>query len=143
VDPIVSEKTKTVIAALLLIAIAVAAAILLYVFSVGLLGSLGVSNSQLLVVDSYKFPTTGPLALTIRNVGPKAVDLGEDKIFINGVEGTLGTSCPSKLTPTQSCDATISLSSYANLVPGAAYPMKIVFPDDGAVSYSIVFGGSS
>lgn len=41
-----NHAVSDIIAALLLIAIAVAAAVLLYIFSIGLLGSLGSSGGQ-------------------------------------------------------------------------------------------------
>ena len=69
-----NRAVSQIIAALLLIAITVTAAVLLYVFSIGLLGSLGTGGAQnikeQLVMEGYNFPTTGPLTLTVRNVGP-------------------------------------------------------------------------
>ena len=56
-----NRGVSQVIAALLLIAIAVAAAILLYVFAIGLLGSLGSSGGQQtkqqLIMEAYNWAT--------------------------------------------------------------------------------------
>ena len=54
-----NRAVSQVIAALLLIAIAVAAAILLYVFAIGLLGTLGVGGGQqtkeVLILEAYNW----------------------------------------------------------------------------------------
>ena len=58
-----NRAVSEIIAALLLIAIAVAAAVLLYVFSIGLLGSLGSSGGQQtkeqVIMEAYNFPAGG------------------------------------------------------------------------------------
>lgn len=139
-----NRGVSQVIAALLLIAIAVAAAILLYVFSIGLLGSLGSSGGQQtkeqIIMESYNFAST--LSVTLRNVGPSSVDMSKADFFVNGVALTGGGGgCP-VLTPTQSCSVTLTYTGGSSLVSGAAYPFKIVTPDGGVFSYSVIFGGS-
>lgn len=144
-----NRAVSQVIAALLLIAIAVAAAILLYVFAIGLLGSLGSSGGQQtkeqLIMEAFSFPTGGPLALTVRNVGSASINVGGSDFFVNGVKSNAitGTCSGATLTPSQSCVANVPLASYASLVSGAAYPLKIVTPDGGVFSYSVTFGGAS
>jgi flagellin-like protein len=144
-----NRAVSQVIAALLLIAIAVAAAILLYVFSIGLLGSLGSSGGQQtkeqLIMEAYSFPTSTALSVTLRNVGSAAVNAGGSDFFINGVTASsvTGTCAGTTLTPTQSCQAIVALSSYASLTPNAAYPLKIVTPDGGVFSYSVIYGGAA
>jgi hypothetical protein len=145
-----NRAVNQVIAALLLIAIAVAAAILLYVFAIGLLGSLGTGGGQQtkeqLIMEGYNFPSPGTtLTLTVRNVGPASVNIGRADFFVNGVKATLGTggcSLTATLTPTQSCGASLTLGTGPTLVPGAAYPMKIVTPEGGVFSYTVVYGGT-
>jgi hypothetical protein len=142
-----NRAVNQVIAALLLIAIAVAAAILLYVFAIGLLGSLGTGGGQQtkeqLIMEAYNFPIGSPssLSLTIRDVGPASIDVSHADFFVNGVKVT-ATGCGVTLTPTQSCSATLSVTT-TSLVSGAAYPLKIVTPDGGVFSYTVVYGGSS
>jgi flagellin-like protein len=143
-----NRAVSQVIAALLLIAIAVAAAILLYVFAIGLLGSLGSSGGQQtkeqLIMEAYSFPTAGGLTMQVRNVGSASVNVGASDFFINGVKGTLSSGCSgTTLTPGQSCQAIVALASYASLTSGAAYPLKIVTPDGGVFSYSVIFGGAA
>jgi flagellin-like protein len=142
-----NRGVSQVIAALLLIAIAVAAAILLYVFAIGLLGSLGSGGGQQtkeqVIMEAYSF-AGGTLSVTMRNVGPSAVNIGGADFFINGVLQTApsGTCAGATLTPTQSCSATMTYSG-SSLVSGAAYPFKVVTPDGGIFSFSVIAGGSS
>lgn len=144
-----NKAVSQVIAALLLIAIAVAAAILLYVFSIGLLGSLGSSGGQQtkeqVIMEAYQWLTDGTLKVTTRNVGPAAVAMDHADVFVNGISiSSTGGGCTA-LNPTDSCIMTLTADSAAvgTLVPGAAYPLKIVTPEGGVFSYSIIFGGSS
>jgi flagellin-like protein len=139
-----NRGVSQVIAALLLIAIAVAAAILLYVFAIGLLGSLGSGGGQQtkeqLIMEAYNWNATS-LQLTMRNVGPAAINGHDTDVFVNGIsQGTLG--CSSTLGPGESCSVTLGVSGFTP-VPGAAYPLKLVTPSGGVFSYSIIAGGAS
>jgi FlaG/FlaF family flagellin (archaellin) len=147
-----NHGVSQVIAALLLIAIAVAAAILLYVFAIGLLGSLGTGGGQQtkeqLIMEAYNWDTTGgppgSLTLTVRDVGPSSIDAGHADIFVNGVPQA-ATGC-SVLSPGDSCvigPFTVSTTGGTTITSGAAYPLKIVTPTGGVFSYSIIAGGSS
>jgi flagellin-like protein len=139
-----NRGVSQVIAALLLIAIAVAAAILLYVFAIGLLGSLGTGGGQQtkeqLIMEAYNWSSDGSLTVTVRDVGPATIGMDKADVFVNGVQLT-STGCGSTLDPQGSCQ--IIVNTGTTLVPGAAYPLKIVTPEGGVFSYSIVFGGSS
>ena len=145
-----NKAVSQVIAALLLIAIAVAAAILLYVFSIGLLGSLGTGGGQQtkeqLIMEAYQWTGAPPgsLTLTFRNVGPAPIAMATADVFVNGIKqpATSGT-CAATLNPGDSCSYTFTVAFGATLVGGAAYPLKIVTPTGGVFSYSIIQGGSS
>jgi len=146
-----NRAVSQVIAALLLIAIAVAAAILLYVFSIGLLGSLGTGGGQQtkeqLIMEAYNWDYDGDeITLTFRNVGPASIDAPNTDIFINGLTaGTLGDwGCDETLTPGASCVATgVDIPTGFSFVSGAAYPLKLVTPTGGVFSYSVIAGGAS
>ena len=144
-----NRAVSQIIAALLLIAIAVAAAVLLYVFSIGLLGSLGSGGGQQtkeqVIMEAFNFPAGGSLTLTLRNVGSAAVNLasGSADYFINGVKVTPSSACGSAATLNPQASCQVVLPSPASLTPGAAYPLKIVTPDGGVFSYSVVYGSSS
>src|SRR5208283_951449 len=84
-----NRAVSAVIATLLLIAIAVAAAIIVYVFSIGLLGGLQTSGGQQVkqqvIMEAYDWTSTANpplLTVTLRNVGPSAVQITD--YFING-----------------------------------------------------------
>lgn len=148
-----NRGVSEVIAAMLLIAIAVSAAILLYVFAIGLLGSLGSGGGsqtkEELILEAYNFPVAGPIAISMRNVGPNSINIGGADFFVNGVKATLGapssgTSCVgATLTPTQACAGILTLGTMSSLVWGASYPLRVVTPDGGVFSYPITAGGSS
>ena len=152
-----NRAVSEVIAALLLIAIAVAAATLLYVFAIGMLGQLsavgGIQTKEQIILEAYSFPasSTPTLTVTLRNVGPVTENLAKADYFVSGIQ-VLGTSvsfgggCPttgsaSSVTPSQSCAVTMSLSTASiSLNPGAAYPFKMVTPTGGVFSYPVIYG---
>jgi flagellin-like protein len=140
-----NRAVSQVIAALLLIAIAVAAAILLYVFSIGLLGSLGSGGGQQtkeqLILEAFNWPTSGDLTGSFRNVGTATINIGGADVFINGLQGTL-TCSTATLTPTGSCTFTVTVPA-GTYNPGGAYSLKVVTPSGGVFSYSVIYGGAS
>ena len=148
-----NRAISEVIAAMLLIAIAVSAAILLYVFAIGLLGSLGTGGGSEtkdeLILEAYNFPVAGPVVISMRDVGPSSINIGGADFFVNGVKATLGapssgTSCVgATLTPTQACAAILTLGTMSSLVWGSSYPLRVVTPDGGVFSYPVTAGGSS
>jgi flagellin-like protein len=148
-----NRGVSQVIAALLLIAIAVAAAILLYVFAIGLLGSLGSSGGQQtkqqLILEAYNWDFTTPpgtITGTVRNVGSSSIDASTVDVFVNGIASAapgLGGLCASAtLTPGGSCDFSFAPGT-GTYVAGAAYPLKLVTAAGGVFSYSVIAGGSS
>ena len=143
-----NRGVSVIIAALLLIAITVAAAILLYVFSIGLLGSLqsggGQQTKQQLIMEAYTWTNpAGPLTMTVRNVGPATIQFAD--VFINGAIQTV-TGCGFGSTPTllvgSSCQLTITAPT-GNPSSGVAYPIKVVTVDGAVFSYSAIAGSSS
>ena len=142
-----NRAVSNIIAALLLIAIAVAAAVLLYVFSIGLLGSLGSSGGQQtkeqVIMEAYSFPSPGSvLTVQLRNVGSASENLLNADYFVNGVAGTLTGTCTAAITPGGSCQAIVTVAT-GSLISSAAYPFKIVTPTGGVFSYTVIFGGAS
>jgi flagellin-like protein len=139
-----NRAVSQIIAALLLIAIAVAAAILLYVFSIGLLGSLGSGGGQQtkeqLILEAYNW-SGATVTGSFRNVGPANIDVGSSDAFINGIKASLSVAS-STLTPQQSTLFSIAVPA-GTFTPGAAYTLKVVTPDGGVFSYSVVDGSAS
>jgi len=151
---------STIIAALLLIAIAIAAGVLLYVFSMGLIGSLQGSGGQQVkdqvILEAYQFPAAGTsLVLNLRNTGATTLAMNQADFYVGGVSmGTIasatgscvGGTSPNNLWtafgPGTACTATVPISGLT-ATPGVAYVVKIGLPDGGTMSYSAVCGSSS
>jgi flagellin-like protein len=145
-----NRAVSAVIATLLLIAIAVAAAIVVYVFSIGLIGGLQTSGGQQVkqqvIMEAYSWGTVaGPLAVTLRNVGPASVTFSD--LFINGVLQTpANTGCfqpaPYTLTVGNNCIATVATPTPAGSA-GVSYVVKIVTIDGAVFSFAAIAGSSS
>jgi len=162
-----NRAVSAVIATLLLIAIAVAAAIIVYVFSIGLLGGLQTSGGQQVkqqvILEAYSWPSSGTnannLVMTLRNVGPAAVQFAD--YFINGLSVTptggtggsglaacsYGSTLTTPLSVGSNCvavlPATVGLASGTSYAAGVAYVIKIVSVDGAVFSYSAIAGQSS
>ena len=153
-----NRAVSQVIAALLLIAIAVAAAILVYVFSIGLLGSLqgggGQQVKEQVIMEAYNWSGSS-LVLTVRNVGTANVVVAD--VFVNGAKianpavanaGTsTGCNTPTGTIPVQSsCSVTLTnanINSATSVTGGVAYSIKVVTVDGAVFSYSAIDGQSS
>jgi len=140
------RAVSEVIAGLLLIAIAVSAAVLLYVFAIGVLGNLASSGGEQtgdqVVIEAFNFPENQPLTITFRNVGAAAVDMSHANYFLNGVVATPDGGCNLMLKVSQTCQTTLTVTT-ASLTSNSAYPLKVVSPDGGVYSYSVTYGSSS
>ena len=147
---------SVIIAALLLIAIAVAAAVLLYVFSIGLMGSLGSSGGQQtkdqVILEAYDWSTPitmTTLVLNLKNVGSSTVNLayGHADYFVNGVAVVGDAGCGQSVAPgAPTCKETLTITPTATPVfptAGAAYAVKVVLPDGGVFSYTAIAGQAS
>jgi flagellin-like protein len=135
------RAVSPVIATLLMIAIAVAAAILVYVWSMGLVGTLqgtgGQQTREQLIVEAYN-AIGATWTLYIRNVGPTTSTIAA--VYVEGTPVTVsgGTS----LTPGAS--GTVTLSNLPTTInPGAAYTVKIVTSSGAVFSYSVIAGRAS
>lgn len=140
------RAVNTIIAALLLIAITVAAAILLYVFSIGLLGSLGSSGGsqtkQQLILEAYDATPGTTVILHLRNVGSAGIAVGTADVFINGVgPAPLGGTCVGTLLVQAKCDS--GALTIPSPLGGVAYVVKVVTPDGAVFSYTIIDGQAS
>jgi len=149
-----NRAVSAVIATLLLIAIAVAAAIVVYVFSIGLIGGLQTSGGQQVkqqvIMEAYSWGTaTGPFTMTLRNVGPAAVTFSD--LFINGVLQTTTTAgcfaaSPYQLTVGTNCLATVATPTLGGTTTpsaGVSYVVKIVTVDGAVFSFAAIAGSSS
>ena len=141
-----NKGVSQVVAALLVIAVTVAAAVLLYVFAIGVIGNLssgvGQQVKDQVIMESYSFPIGGPLSITVKDVGSSSVDLATADFFINGASATQGTGCKTTLTIGGSCTTALSPSGgYGGLLSGYSYPLKIITANGAIFSYSVTYGG--
>ena len=143
-----NRAVSAVIATLLLIAIAVAAAIIVYVFSIGLLGGLQTSGGQQVkqqvIMEAYNWNTLTSLQLTLRNVGPAKITFAD--WFVSGALVTpSGGSCVGTgvaLDVGASCTATLPLGA-GSVSAGVAYVLKVVTIDGAVFSYSAIAGSAN
>jgi len=144
---------STIIAALLLIAIAIAAGVLLYVFSMGLIGSLQGSGGQQtkdqLIMEAYQWPANyGTLTLNLRNTGSSTINIGLATYYVGGTleTGTCGTfstgSTAAGLIPGGTCIDAVTIAVPGSFSGGVAYVLKIGLADGGVMSYSVIAGRS-
>jgi len=152
-----NRGVSVIIAALLLIAIAVAAAVLLYVFSIGLMGNLsssgGSQTKDQLILAAYNWGTTNTLDLYLQNVGSSTLDLvpgtgtspNGPSYFVSGilVKAVAGTpACTTAQAPgTAACE--MVLTNLPTVTTGASYAIKVITPDGGVFSYAAIAGQSN
>jgi len=134
-----TKAASPVIAVLLTIAIAVAAAILLYVWSMGLIGALQTGGGQQvreqIELDAYKWTAGGTLDLYVRNVGNK--ELVVDAVYVEGVSASsnMGTTL-SVYGPV----VKLQVTPVGTYTPGVAYTLKIVTKTGGVFTFSVIYG---
>ncbi len=144
--PQISHRAvSSVIASLLLIAITVGAAVLLYTFSIGLLGGLetigGQQMNEQLMLEAYNW-SSGSITGSFRNVGISSIPLGGADVFVNGASAghPEGACAGLTLAPQQDCAFVIAPSGA--YIPGSMYSMKIVTALGGIFTYPVTYGGS-
>jgi len=139
-----NRAVAPVIATLLLIAIAVAAAIIVYVFSIGLLGGLQTSGGQQVkqqvIMEAYNWQVATTLIMTLRNVGPAQVLFAD--YFVNGIAPSGTSGCATALNVGTSCVVSLTLGA-GSYSAGVAYVIKVVSVDGAVFSYSAIDGSAS
>jgi len=137
----VSKKAVSpVIATLLMIAVAVAASVIVYVWSAGLLGTLmGGGGSQVkeqVILEAYQWTASNDLKLYLRNVGSSNVTLAN--IYVGGTQlAAVGTKTMApKGTSVQ------SLAPGTTFSAGTAYVVKVVTETGGVFSFTCICGSS-
>ncbi|MEM2228014.1 MAG: archaellin/type IV pilin N-terminal domain-containing protein [Candidatus Bathyarchaeia archaeon] len=132
------KAVSPVIATLLMIAIAVAASILVYVWSMGLVGSLqgtgGQQTREQLIMEAY-VATATPIRLYLRNVGPTTSVVSA--VYIEGVPAS---SFSGTITYAPGSTGVLTVSPGQTLTLGASYTVKIVTASGAVFSYSIIYG---
>jgi flagellin-like protein len=131
------KALSPVIATLLMVAIAVAAAIITYVWAMGLLGGLmgtgGTQTKEQLILEAYDWKSTGTISLVFRNVGSTEVTIAA--IYLEGATLTASAS-----TVSIASTATYSLTPATGYTSGASYTLKVITATGGTFSFSVVCG---
>jgi len=131
------KAVSPVISVLLMVAVAVAAAILVYVWSMGLIGTLqtggGSQTREQIELDAYNWTTT-TLYLHLRNVG--ASDVTVDAVYIGGEKATIIETTFAVLGGPKKLDVT-PVGTYTS---GVAYTVKVVTKSGGVFTFSCIRG---
>jgi len=138
------KAVSPVIATLLMIAIAVAAAILVYVWSMGLVGTLqgtgGQQTKEQLIMEAYDAKSSSSQwTLHIRNVGPTNSTIVA--VYVEGTSVDIGGG-PVSLNPGESKSVTLS-NIPTTVKAGAAYTVKVITSSGAVFSYSVIAGRAS
>jgi len=133
----VSKKAVSpVIATLLMIAVAVAASVIVYVWSAGLLGTLmGGGGSQVkeqLIMEAYDWTTLGTLKLYLRNVGSAASNV--TAVYVGGSPGTITST---SLNPGESKTLDVTTTAGSS---GVAVTVKVVTRTGAVFSFACIGG---
>ena len=150
-----------IIATLLLIAIAVAAGIIVYVFTTSIAGNLtqggGQQVSEQVSMDAYSYPSAGTApVLVLRDVGSATVTLSQ--IYFDGnlcqASGATCTAAPTLTTGAGLCSATTlpstcSTGQYTQTTlattaqtAGTSHLVRLVTSDGGTFTFSVIVGRS-
>jgi flagellin-like protein len=135
------KAVSPVIATLLLIAIAVAAGIILYVFVSGFTGSLtqtgGQQAAEQVVMDAYDFKTLSPtptLSITFRNTG--TVEVTIDKLYY---DASLVAISPRELNVGDTTNITFNPTDATR---GSSHLIKVVTKTGGIFTFTVIAGRS-
>jgi flagellin-like protein len=136
------RAVSPVIATLLMIAIAVAASIIVYVWSIGLLGGLmgsgGSQTKEQLIMEAYSWPSPGTsITFTLRNVGSAPVTVAA--IYLGGT--SISTTTQPIAIGTSYAFSTLSVTA-SLYTAGAAYTLKVVSATGGVFAFSVINGSS-
>lgn len=155
------RAVSPIIATLLLIAIAVAAGIVVYVFTNSLTGNLtqsgGQQVSEQVSMDAYSYPSAGTTpVLVLRNVGSSSITI--NSVYFDGnlcqasgatctalpavtnVGGcTSNTNTPTTCTTGQYVSTTLTVAAQT---VGTSHLIRVVTSDGGTFTFSVIAGRS-
>ena len=135
----VSKKAVSpVIATLLMIAVAVAASVIVYVWSAGLLGTLmgggGAQVKEQVILEAYDWLATGDLKLYLRNVGSTDVEIAA--VYVGGTQDSTATGVISVK------ESMLLTATPGTVSVGTAYTVKVVTKTGGVFSFSCIAGSA-
>lgn len=143
------RAVSPVIATLLMIAIAVASGTLVYVWSMGIVGTLqssgGQQTKQQLIMEAYKATGTAtgtPWTLNLRNPGSATLTVAA--VYVSGTSCTFApTAGPGAFTLAPSTAGALLVTiTGLSLSEGVGYPVKIVTVDGAVFTFTVIAGRS-
>jgi len=133
------KASSPVIVVLLMVATAVAASIITYAWSMGLLGGLmgtgGSQTKEQLIMESYDWRNPSSLKIVIRNVGTMSVAIAA--IYVDGITPSSGFA-PSTLAVRSAISYTLPMT--ATYTSGASCILKVTSETGGTFIFPIVAG---
>ena len=149
------RAVSEVVGALLMIALAVTAGVVVYVYSSGLLGSLQGSKVhqpylEKVTLDYYQWnmvgSTNGTVTLKVRNTGSTQITLADFFIAGNPVITSYGPGCPGGVvtvnSPPPFCSVTLTYSN-ASFTQGVSYNIRVVTNDGAIFDFACIAGTTS
>jgi flagellin-like protein len=134
------KAVSPVIATLLMIAIAVAASILVYVWSMGIIGTLqtagGEQTKEQVILEAYDWTDPDKLVLYLRNTGSTDVTIAG--VYVGGKDYSPATGVPISLGG-EAKSIEISTSDL-DVTAGQSVIVKIVTKTGAVFSYAVVKG---
>jgi hypothetical protein len=143
-----------VVGALLMIALAVTAGVVVYIYSSGLIGSLQGSKVQqpyleTITLDYYQWEmestANGTLMLDLRNTGSTQVTLADFFIASNPVTPCFGSGCSSAQDLKVNAPAMNVTLTYSglSLTQGVSYNVRVVTKDGAVFDFACIAGTTS
>jgi FlaG/FlaF family flagellin (archaellin) len=127
-----SRGVSTFIAVLLLMALAVAAGVVIYSYTMGYLGGMGGSSlpGTLSLDTATCLESTGTMTAYVRNIGKGSISF--DAAYVDGVNATF-TATPDPLQPE---DVAIVTVTYPFTAP-TTYEIKLVGKDNTQLTFNV------
>ncbi len=147
---------QTILAALLMVVIVVVASVMVYAWSTGLLGSLLVTpqtGKEALNMDTYSFPATTTVAISIRNTGTASITLQTYYVKDNSANTWSLTTwaagpsiAPNAVNPTNvdigatcgTCTYSGTSGAFATFTAGNSYTVTVVTTRNNQFVFTVV-----
>jgi hypothetical protein len=127
---------------MMLIMIALTTSVLLYVYSVGVLGNFETpaqQNVDNLRIEAYNWHSLTSLTLNVRNIASDVVNIGSADWFVGGIKQATVSGCTGTLAPGASCAEQITISGLTTSA-GIVYVVRIVLADGSFFASSATAG---
>lgn len=148
------KAVSPIIATLLLIAIAVASGIIVYVFTGSLAGNLtksgGSQVTEQVSMDAYSYQTPPSLTIYLRNTGPSTINMSQ--VYFDGTSyvaasmfSSASTSCTLAVNgESVQCapGGTVVLTLSEASTTGQSHTVKVVTADGAPFPFSVVAGST-